>query len=912
MTPTSPLPPSTSTASPHSRPPDIHQSAATFNPAAWINHHLTPTSANSTPSLSSLLDSTDNLLQESHATLDSSLKSALKKVPWALRETERVRQRATSLRSRVDGVGARVDGVETGIVSSVRTIADADTVVRRVQQAATLLSHAASAEKLLDRLDSLLARAGGDGSHLVAAADVVADVRAALKPLQHIPELKDRFEHLQKADARLEQLAAPSLLSALQERNAQAARNARIVFDHAGRENAFREQYVQLRGAQIVHLWSRAWNTHSSTASTDVAIDKELNPHSMTSSSMLNASSKPGDLASPQAHQILVQFYKLVAELISTEATWLADAFPDLRDGLLPALMYESMDRLTDPVLSADIYVPSNASNAASSIDSIVESLFTSGTVSVEASAEIVQLLLPDDKDVASTQNGHSNENEINTDMREDDNAREDNTAVDAKNTPDNNGTASEVQQSTAGDARIAVLVSITDALTALLMPFRKFWETLQQTVVQQARIRANAIPLASVTSVNASSASTPGPKQTVCPPFEDLANDVEKLSKQSISLLDTSLTVLNHRTCGVGIDAMKQMINAASSTLSDRLLTALRLPVPSSRKGEESDEWTRVSGALRLLISTSSLKRSWDSKKESSFAVAIGTATPILEIASVITQDGPEAALRQFLNLVSTGNFVEAGIVWELFRDRNLSAKTVSHFESLDSTADFQPVVDVVHRLVYNAMFQGISDRFKSFKGRDFWSTESIDGESVTLGFSSSPLGYATEVADYLMTIPQQLEPFVPDEDDTTHATPKSQYIFSKAGMKSKKEESQQNGRDDENEEGEDDSNLSFAGMWIAVLSIGTMELYVEKICEVPRISEAGAKQLGTDTDYICNVIASLGVAPTPEMSLICRLLESKQDSTSFTEAAARVESSEHRKIARQIAAARGISVTL
>ena len=109
----------------------------------------------------------------------------MKAVPWVVRESDRVRQRTNVLRNEMEQVGKRVSGVETGVASSVKTIADADTVVRRVQKAASLLETACYADILLDRFQSLLASAGVDGSDLVSAADVASQLRKALIPLKN-------------------------------------------------------------------------------------------------------------------------------------------------------------------------------------------------------------------------------------------------------------------------------------------------------------------------------------------------------------------------------------------------------------------------------------------------------------------------------------------------------------------------------------------------------------------------------------------------------------------------------------------------------------------------------------------------------------------------------------------------------
>lgn len=780
------------------READFDVSPEDFNPATWLNHVLQPPDA---PSLETLLDQTSDALRHTHIELDASLKAALNSIPWVVRETERIRQRANHLRTNVDGVGERVAGVESGVVSSVKTIADADFVVRRVQNTADLLSTATKVERLQQRLDALLASSRADGADLVTAADVVSQLRTALRPLAEIDAMRDHFSRLERADQSLEKLAAPQLLSALESRNTAAAVNARIVFDHAGRDNAFRAQYIALRGRQVRAVWDAAWTTN-----TELGEDVE-------------AEGSRGDLAGVGALTKIDKFYEDVYALVVLEAKWLLEAFPDLRDILLPGLICEAMRGLKEP--SPTVGIPDIKGTLVGESDELGERIYAVAKCAIMATARIVGALLPEGFDISS-----DGDIEDETDEEK--------------------------------------LVAASDSVTALLMPHQQFWKCSPSLAVRYARARAHAVPL------------DMGPKR---PGLGDLARHVEGCTQQALELLDACLGNVNIRTCGAGIDAMKQACSAAARVLSDRLLKVLR------RGGEIEDEWTRIGGALRLLCATASLKRAWDGRKESAFAVAIGTATPVLEAAAMRQSVG--GRVQGFLRLVAAGKVAEAGVVWELGREERAARQVISEFESLDATNDFQGLLDAVHRVVYDTMFHGVVERFNTFNS-DGWKAMG-EGDGGMVGFSNSPLAYATEVAEYLMTIPQQLEPFVPEEEDAKYATPRSTHMFLREAV----------------EEGEDE-DLSFAGMWLSTLTMGMMELYVEKICCIDSVSTAGARQLATDADYISNVVASLGVPPTPQLSLVRRLLEAPA-----TALASETPSTPGlRKIARRVAAVRGVSM--
>lgn len=827
--------------------------SAEFNPVSWLNHSLTPTT--SFPTLLQLLQDS---LRDAHQTLDTSLAAALSSVPWIVRETEKVRQRANLLRAGVDSVGQRLEGVETGVASSVSTIAAADTVVRRVQRASDLLAQAVEAERLLAKLDALLASSAADGSDLVSAADVVSRLRTTLEPLRPISELSDRFSQLDESDRKLEALAAPQLKRALECRGTAAAKNARIVFDHAGRDNAFQTQYVALRGEQVARMWSSAWEAREMVVE-EAESGKEVK----------------GDLAGAGAEAVLLEFYGSLYEMIRVEVEWLREAFPDLKDQLLPMLICKAVGELRDPLPVSNVYVRGGDDTVQEANDA-ADSLFAVSLASIKAAGRICILFLPD---------GFEQE-----------------------------------------DGNVELAEEIVKATTALLQPFRAFWSSAMQIAARQAKTSAAAVKLQCIEGGTASRLNEVGVGKpsggqgmvSFRPVLGDFAKDVESCNTEALAILESQITKLNARTCGVGIASMKQATNAMASSLMDRLCRVLRLPMSSV--GSQDDEWVRISGALRLLIATSALKRTWDAKKESLFAVAVGTATPILETASVV-QDSPVRRVEQFLSQIKAGKQQEAAVVWELVRDNNLATKVVSEFESLDSAHDFESLINLVHRVVYDTMFAGVKERFSSFNVRDLWSVDASDSDPNIFGFSSSPLGYATEVADFLMTIPQQLEPFVPDEEEAKYTAPASPYVFSKTGMAPAQRlrsdgvgDSDMPGglEDAEGQQNDEMASMSFAGMWISALAIGTMELYVDRICDIPKMSEAGTTQLSTDVEYIRNIITSLGVAPTPQITLISRLLECRPDSASVKEIAAEYKTAEQKKMIRKLAAIRGINVAI
>ena len=81
---------------------------------------------------------------------------------------------------------------------------------------------------------------------------------------------------------------------------------------------------------------------------------------------------------------------------------------------------------------------------------------------------------------------------------------------------------------------------------------------------------------------------------------------------------------------------------------------------------------------------------------------------------------------------------------------------------------------------------------------------------------FSLSPLPYVTQIGEHLFALPQQLAPFASGEGSVG----------------------------DE----EEDIDTGFVSQWLQHISSNTMSLYLQKICQIPKLSPTGAKQLLTD----------------------------------------------------------------
>lgn len=151
---------------------------------------------------------------------------------------------------------------------------------------------------------------------------------------------------------------------------------------------------------------------------------------------------------------------------------------------------------------------------------------------------------------------------------------------------------------------------------------------------------------------------------------------------------------------------------------------------------------------------------------------------------------------------------------------------------------------------------------------------------------FSTLPQEYITTVADLLLSLLPQLEPFAESTNLQTasiaslglqHVCDNSwsalgqalqlnaeqvqacQHIFSLEGASS------------DGSAGDQvlSSATEFVDLWTSAVSSGTVATWLGAICSIPRISPQGAKQLSADLGYFQNVLSAVGGSSSGRMIL-------------------------------------------
>ncbi|KZC07697.1 Conserved oligomeric Golgi complex subunit 7, partial [Dufourea novaeangliae] len=161
------------------------------------------------------------------------------------------------------------------------------------------------------------------------------------------------------------------------------------------------------------------------------------------------------------------------------------------------------------------------------------------------------------------------------------------------------------------------------------------------------------------------------------------------------------------------------------------------------------------------------------------------------------------------------------------------------------------------LHRATYEVIFAPIFTQLLLVQKAPVWSAEvnTLSQLSADLpDYSFSPQEYITQVGQYLMTLPQHLEPFLLRENPSLTQALKA--------------------ADPQYAQGSSESG--FTGILLDIIAKRTCQMFLDQTLGICQLSSAACKQLATDIDYLGNVLEELGLALSENlqhMSLLLRL---------------------------------------
>lgn len=183
--------------------------------------------------------------------------------------------------------------------------------------------------------------------------------------------------------------------------------------------------------------------------------------------------------------------------------------------------------------------------------------------------------------------------------------------------------------------------------------------------------------------------------------------------------------------------------------------------------------------------------------------------------------------------------------------------------------TRRVQLLNEKVQMFAFDTLFSRMRNKLSSIPHMKVWAegvTSSLESPRPIIddlpSFSLSPLPYITEVGDYLLTLPQRLEPFSSQDNPGLMVALKVGYLPGQS----------HEGPVEGNEE-------HMSGVWLEAIAKATVDLYIHSILHIPLVINHTAQQLAADIGYFTNVLAALGHVPSEQLSQLETLYSASKE---------------------------------
>ncbi|CAM0909323.1 unnamed protein product [Alopecurus aequalis] len=771
-----------------------------FDPKRWINAALDARHP-SEPLDRFLADAEERLraaADDAGAALERDSADALRRVPLACRDALRLRDDAVALRSHLASVIQSLSQAEGSSAESITALARIDTVKQRMEAAYTTLQDAAGLAQLSQSVEDVFS--SGD---LPKAAETLATMRHCLSAVGEVAEFANVRKQLEVLEERLDEMVQPRLLDALSNRKIDAVQDLRGILTRIGRFKSLEVQYTKIHVKPLKKLWE------------DFDLKQRVN--------RIEMEKRGGEITSISFSSWLPSFYDETLLYLEQEWKWCSTAFPEEYRSLVPKVLVEAMSELNSSFVSRV--------NVATG-DAVPE------TRSVAKG--VLDVLSGDLPKSTKLQNKH---------------------LVALIELHNMTGTFARNIQQLFSESDLGVVLN---ALKAIYTPY----ETFKVRYGQMER----AVLSAAMAGIDIRGAVSRG----VGAQGIELSETVRRMEEsipQMIVLLEAAVERCISLTGGSEADelvlalddVMLQYISHLQDTLKSlRTVCGLDKKDAGLEKKEapqlvdvsEEEEWSIVQGALQVLTVADCLT-SRTSVFEASLRATlarIGTNFSVSGFGSSMDKS-PTGTGDENSGLPLGGR---AGLDIATIRLTSLPDKSKKLFAILEQSKDPRfhalPVTsqrvaafsDKVNELVYDVLISKVRQRLSEIARLPIWSSVEEQGGLPLPSFSAYPQAYVTSVGEYLLTLPQQLEPLA-------------------EGISG-------------NETGNDEAQF-FATEWIFKVAEGATAMFMEQLRGIQYITDRGAQQLAADIEYLSNVLSALSMPIPPFLSTFHACISAPRD---------------------------------
>ncbi|XP_061353388.1 conserved oligomeric Golgi complex subunit 7 [Gastrolobium bilobum] len=790
-----------------------------FDPKKWINSACQ--SRHPQDSLDKHLVDMEMKLQmvseEIAASLEEQSSAALLRVPRATRDVIRLRDDAVSLRSAVSGILQKLKKAEGSSAESISALAKVDIVKQRMEAAYETLQDAAGLTQLSSTVEDVFA--SGD---LPRAAETLANMRHCLSAVGEVAEFANIRKQLEVLEDRLDTMVQPRLTDALSNRKVGDAQDLRGILIRIGRFKSLESQYTKVHLKPIKQLWE------------DFDSRERANKSANEKKEMERISSG-GDYQSVSPtisfFSWLPSFYDELLLYLEQEWKWCMIAFTEDYKTLVPRLLSETMMAIGTSFIS---HINLAIGDAVPETKALAKGL--------------LDILSGDMQKGIKIQTKHLE------------------ALIELHNMT---GTFARNIQHLFSDSDIRVLM---DVLKAVYMPYESFKQRYGQMerAILSSEIAGVDLRGAVIRGVGAQGVEL---SETVrrmeesipqviilleaaverCISFtggseaDELILALDDIMLQYISILQETLKSLR-TVCGV--DYVGDGIVKKEMDKKDGNQNARRV---DSNSNEE--EWSMVQGALQILTVADSL-----TSRSSVFEASLRATLARLSTTLSFSVFGSSLDPNQTVNGNEDGELSfggRAALDMATLRLVDVPEKARKLFNLLNQSKDprfhalplaSQRVAafeDTVNELVYDVLISKVRQRLSDVSRLPIWSSVEEQSAFALPTFSAYPQSYVTSVGEYLLTLPQQLEPLA-------------------EGIS--------------NSETNDEAQF-FATEWMFKVAEGATALYIEQLRGIQYISDRGAQQLSVDIEYLSNVLSALSMPIPPVLATFQSCLSTSRD---------------------------------
>ncbi|CAN6163128.1 unnamed protein product [Urochloa humidicola] len=776
-----------------------------FDPKQWINAALDARHP-SEPLDRFLADAEERLraaADDAAAALERDSGDALRRVPLACRDALRLRDDAVALRAHLASVLQSLSLAEGSSAESIAALAQIDTVKQRMEAAYTTLQDAAGLAQLSQSVEDVFS-----SGNLPKAAETLATMRHCLSAVGEVAEFANVRKQLEVLEERLDEMVQPRLVDALSNRKVDAVQDLRGILIRIERFKSLEVQYTKIHVKPLKKLWE----------------DFDLRQRA----SRLDMEKFGGESINGLSFSSwLPNFYDETLLYLEQEWKWCLTAFPEEYKSLVPKVLIETMSELNSSFVSrvniatGDV-VPETRSVSKGILDVLSGDLPKSTKLQNKHLQALIELHNMTATFARNIQHLFS-ESDLAVVLN----------TLKAVYSPYETFKARYGQMERAIlsaemagiDIRGAVPRGVGAQGIELSETVRRMEESIPQMIVLLEAAVERCISL------------TGGSEA------DELVVALDDIMLQYISNLQEALKSLRI-VCGLDSDALKKDAGLEKKE-AQRLVDV-----------SEEEEWSIVQGALQILTVADCLT-SRTSVFEASLRATlarIGTNFSLSGFGSSLDKS-PTAIADEKADLPLGGR---AALDIAAIRLSDLPEKSKKLLTVLEQSKDprfhalpltSQRVAafsDTVNELVYDVLISKVRQRLSEVARLPIWSSVEEQGGLPLPSFSAYPQAYVTSVGEYLLTLPQQLEPLA-------------------EGISG-------------NEAGNDEAQF-FATEWIFKVAEGATALFMEQLRGIHYITDRGAQQLAADIEYLSNVLSALSMPIPPFLSTFHACLSTPRD---------------------------------